>query len=115
MITPNSIRLFAVFIASFFLSSSSYAQENISTLQEVLARGQAALAAGDYTTAFKAFETIQTTFSREPEVAERVFQITIMPLHGYAALLSEETDKAIQLFEKFVDEFPEDRLSLIHI
>ncbi|MBC8190128.1 MAG: tetratricopeptide repeat protein [Puniceicoccaceae bacterium] len=112
MITPNSIRLFAVFIASFFLSSSSYAQENISTLQEVLARGQAALAAGDYTTAFKAFETIQTTFSREPEVSERVFQITIMPLHGYAALLSEETDKAIQLFEKFVDEFPEDRSRL---
>ena len=109
MIAPNSIRLFNVFIASFFLTCSSYAQENISTLQEVLARGQAALAVGDYTTAFKAFETIQTTFSREPEVSERVFQITIMPLHGYAALLCEETDRAIQLFEKFVDEFPEDR------
>ena len=109
ILSPNSIRLFTVFIASFFLNGSSYAQENIATLQEVLAQGQAALAAGDYAAAFKAFETIQTTFSREPEVSERVFQITIMPLHGYAALLSEETDKAIQLFEKFVDEFPEDR------
>ena len=82
MLAPNSIRLLAVFIASFFFNGSSYAQENITTLQEVLARGQAALAAGDYTTAFKAFETIQTTFSLEPEVSERVFQITIMPLQA---------------------------------
>ena len=103
------LRPICVALIAIFGGFSASAQENISTLQEVLARGQAALAAGNYTTAFKAFETIQTTFSREPEVSERVFQITIMPLHGYAALLSEETDKAIQLFEKFVDEFPEDR------
>jgi TolA-binding protein len=88
------------------------AQENITTLQETLARAQAALAAGDYESALTAFDRIQTTFSREPEVAERVFQITINPLHAYAALLSEETVTAIRLFEDFVKDFPEDRTRL---
>ena len=87
-------------------------QENISTLQEVLARGQAALVAGDYATAFEAFETIQNTFSQEPEVKERVFQLTIMPLHAYAALLHEETETAIRLFESFTKTFPDDRTRL---
>ena len=103
------MRVFLIASSLAFAPLHSSGQENIKTLREVMVQGQAALAAGDYATAFKAFETIQTTFSREPEVSQRVFQITIMPLHGYAALLCEETNRAIQLFEKFVDEFPEDR------
>ena len=88
------------------------AQENVATLQETLARGQAALAAGDYEGALAAFDTIESTFSREPEVQERIFQITIHPLHGYAALLSGEPDTAIRLFENFVRDFPDDRTRL---
>lgn len=91
---------------------SAQGQETMTTLREVLAQGQAAFAAGDYETALKAFDTIQTTFSREPEVSKRVFQLTVKPLHAYAALLSGETELAIQLFSSFVEEFPDDRTRL---
>ena len=35
-----------------------------------------------------------------------------MPLHAYAALLNEETETAIRLFESFVKTFPDDRTRL---
>ena len=82
------------------------------TLQETLAAAQASLVAGDYTTAINYFETIQTTFGEEPEVAEPSFQIVITPLHAYAALLAEDTTQAIGLFEKFIESFPEDRMRM---
>ena len=37
------------------------------------------------------------------------FQLTIMPLHAYAALLHEETETAIPPFDKFAEKLPEDR------
>ena len=79
------MRVFLIASSLTFAPLHSSGQENIKTLREVMVQGQAALAAGDYATAFKAFEEIQTTFSQEPEVTERVFQLTIMPLHAYAA------------------------------
>ena len=82
------------------------------TLQETLADAQAALVAGDYTNAINYFETIQTTFGEEPEVAEPSFQIVITPLHAYAALLAGDTAQAIDLFEKFIESFPEDRMRM---
>jgi TolA-binding protein len=85
------------------------ADESAATLQETLAGAQVALVAGDYASALSAFDTIQTTFGREPEVAKRSFQITVIPLHGYAALLNKRTDQAIQLFERFIEQFPDDR------
>jgi hypothetical protein len=39
----------------------------------------------------------------------RVFQLKIMPLHAYAALLHKETETAIPPFEKFAEKLPEDR------
>ena len=95
-----------------FVPLQSSGQENIKTLREVLVQGQAALAAGDYATAFKAFEEIQSTFSQEPEVKEKIFRLTIDPLHAYAALQSGETETAIRLFEAFVQDFPDDRSRL---
>ena len=108
----RALRVFLVASSLAFIPLHSIGQENAKTLREVMLQGQAALAAGDYATAFKAFEEIQTTFSQEPEVSERVFQLTIMPLHAYAALLHEETDTAIRLFESFVKTFPDDRTRL---
>jgi len=95
-----------------FVPLQSSGQENIKTLREVLVQGQAALAAGDYVTAFKAFEEIQSTFSQEPEVKEKIFRLTIDPLHAYAALQSGETETAIRLFEAFVQDFSDDRSRL---
>jgi TolA-binding protein len=95
-----------------FVPLQSSGQENIKTLREVLVQGQAALAAGDYASAFKAFEEIQSTFSQEPEVKEKIFRLTIDPLHAYAALQFGETETAIRLFEAFVQDFSDDRSRL---
>lgn len=93
-------------------SQAAFAQETIVTLREVLGQGRTALAAGDYTTAFEAFETVQNRFGEEPEVSEKSFQMTVRPLHAYAALLSGEPETAIRLFSAFVEAFPEDRTRL---
>ena len=71
----RALRVFLIASSLAFVPLQSNGQENIKTLREVLVHGQAALAAGDYATAFKAFEEIQTTFSQDLEVLERVFRI----------------------------------------
>jgi len=106
--------LLRFFVTSFILSFTfalpcAHSQTNAATLRDVLARGQAALAAGDYASAYAAFETIQTTFGEEPEVRAESFRRTVLPLHGYAALLSGNPGEAIELFRTFVREFPNDR------
>ena len=106
------MRVLLIASSLVFVPLQSSGQENIKTLREVLVQGQAALAAGDYATAFKAFEEIQSTFSQEPEVKEKIFRLTIDPLHAYAALQSGETETAIRLFEAFVQDFPDDRSRL---
>ena len=111
MVITRALRAF-LFFATFGALSLLPAQENIVTLQETLARGQAALAAGDYASALTAFKSIETTFGREPEVKEKIFRLTIQPLHAYAALQSGETETAIRLFEAFVQDFPDDRSRL---
>ncbi|MFW6218084.1 MAG: tetratricopeptide repeat protein, partial [Verrucomicrobiota bacterium] len=85
------------------------AQETVTTLRETLARGQAALADGDYDGAYEAFEAIQETFGEEPEVRTESFRLTVLPVHGYAALLGGHPEAAVGLFEDFIDSFPEDR------
>ena len=106
------MRVLLIASSLVFVPLQSSGQENIKTLREVLVQGQAALAGGDYATAFKAFEEIQSTFSQEPEVKEKIFRLTIDPLHAYAALQSGETETAIRLFEAFVQDFPDDRSRL---
>ena len=71
----RALRVFLIASSLVFIPLHSSGQENIKTLREVMVQGQAALAAGDYATAFKAFEEIQTTFSQDLEVLERVFRI----------------------------------------
>ena len=106
------MRVFLIASSLAFVPLQSSGQETITTLREVLVQGQAALAAGDYASALTAFESIETTFGREPEVKEKIFRLTIKPLHAYAALQSGETETAIRLFEAFVQDFPDDRSRL---
>lgn len=103
----NRLLCFIVTLAVF--NSALFAQETASTLQETLASAQANLAAGNYESAYNAFEAIQQNFAREPEVQERSFQLIVLPLHGYAAMLSEQSQVAIELYNKFLNKFPEDR------
>lgn len=106
------LRVFLIATSLAFAPLQSSGQENIKTLREVLVQGQTSLAAGDYVSALTAFESIETTFGREPEVKEKIFRLTIAPLHAYAALQSGETQTAIRLFEAFVQDFPDDRSRL---
>ena len=108
----RALRVLLIASSLVFVPLQSSGQENIKTLREVLVQGQAALAAGDYLSALTAFESIESTFGREPEVKEKIFRLTITPLHAYAALQSGETQTAIRLFEAFVQDFPDDRSRL---
>ncbi|MGB0743378.1 MAG: tetratricopeptide repeat protein [Opitutales bacterium] len=85
------------------------AQESVKTLQETLGSAQAALATRDYAAAVRYFELLLKNFSKEPEVAAPSFQITVTPLHAYAALMANDTETAIRLFESFMERFPDDR------
>lgn len=96
-------------ITSLLAPATLSAQESAKTLQETLAAAQAALAAGDYLQANQTFETLETTFAREPEVQQPGFRLIVLPLHGYAALLAGEAEKAIARFNTFLKEFPEDQ------
>ncbi len=83
--------------------------ETAQTLSETLSQGQAALAAGDYESAYQAFVEIDTTFNREPEVASDSFQLVVLPIKGYAALLTKRLEEAIYAFDSFIQRFPKDR------
>ena len=101
-------RLALVLLAASLPGRAALGQESALTLQETLAQAQAALAAGDYAQANRTFEAIETTFGREPEVQKPSFRLVMLPLHGYAAFLAEETETAIARFEQFLEEFPDD-------
>jgi TolA-binding protein len=97
------------FLAALAAPSADAQGETALTLQETLAKAQAALAAGDYVQANATFEAIETTFGREREVQQESFRLIVLPLHGYAAFLAEETETAIARFEQFLSEFPNDQ------
>jgi TolA-binding protein len=101
--------LLALALLAALLPGRALAQETVLTLRETLAQAQAALAAGDYAQANRTFEVIETTFGREPQVQEASFRLIMLPLHGYAAFLAGETERAIERFEQFLREFPDDR------
>jgi len=85
------------------------AQQEASTLRETLASAELAISSGDFRRAADLFTKIETAFGQEPEVKKPQFRITVIPLHAYAALRVGETDVAIQLFEDFLQSFPDDR------
>ena len=99
-----------VILSLFFLASPFlYGQTTSVTLFGALSQGQAALQAGDYEAAYQSFFKIQTTFRREPEVALASFQLVFLPVQGYAALLTERWEEAIDAFDTFIQRFPKDR------
>lgn len=61
--------------------------------------------AGDYGQAHAAFESLELVFGKEPEF--RDVQATILPLHGYACLITGDYSKAVALLETFMTQYPE--------
>ena len=102
------LRLVLLLLLPALLTGRAALAQESGTLQETLAQAQAALAAGDYAQANQTFATIETTFGREPEVQQASFRLIVLPLHGYAALLADDTQTAIARFEQFLEEFPDD-------
>jgi len=100
-----------LFLFVLLMPAPGAAQQVVATatLQATLAQAQAALAAGDYAQAYAAFDSIETTFGREPEVQQASFRLVVLPLHAYAALLAGEPEKAIRRFDTYLQEFPDDR------
>ena len=102
-------RLLALITISILTQTHAADSESALTLQETLNKGRAALASGDHAQAFQVFEIIEEEFGTEPELASKSSQLTLVPLHGYSALKSGQTDRAISLFEDFVARFPDDQ------
>ena len=105
----SNARLLALIPISILAQTLAADSESALTLQETLNKGQAALASGDHAQAFQVFEIIEEEFGTEPELASKSSQLTLVPLHGYSALKSGQTDRAISLFEDFVARFPDDQ------
>ena len=106
---PSGCILFTVIGVLILPCSPTNGNETAQTLSETLSLGQAALAAGDYESAYQAFVEIDTTFKREPEVATDSFQLVVLPIKGYAALLTERFKESIDAFGSFIQRFPKDR------
>ena len=102
-------RLLVVFGLFILAAPAVHGQSTSLTLSGTLSEGQAALEAGDYEAAYQSFFKIQTTFKREPEVALDSFQLVVLPVQGYAALMTERWNEAIDTFNAFAQRFPEDR------
>ncbi len=99
-------RRFGVLLAVLFLPFISLSGQ---TLREVLAEAQATFSAGDFAAADALFTRISEEFGREPEVDNPQFRRTVLPIHGYAALLAGNAQRATDLLNAFVEAFPNDR------
>jgi TolA-binding protein len=99
-------RRFGVLLVVLYFSSTSLSGQ---TLREILAEAQATFSAGDFAASEGLFERISSEFGREPEVDNPQFRRTVLPIHGYAALLAGNAGRASELLNAFVAEFPNDR------
>jgi len=74
-----------------------------STLQSAIH----ACAENQFTSAHRAFQDLESIFGREPEFQNPQIQKAILPLWGYAALISEDFPAAIEHLSAYIHQFPE--------
>lgn len=94
----------AVCLLMFFAAPAAQAQRG-QTLESLLQQSVAAFSAGDYAVAATLFEEMERTFGREPEYRADSLQAAILPMRGYAFLLTERPGDAIHEFERFLEGF----------
>lgn len=71
------------------------------TMQETLQLGVTAFTNGDYANAAAAFDHLSTAFGKEPQYAPLI--PTLLPIHAYACQMSEQPDRAIALYQQFLE------------
>ena len=77
------------------------------TLQSLLQQGLTAFEAQDFPTAADRFDELHRVFEREPEYRDPGLQGVILPLRGYAALVTGTPADAVDHFEAYLAAFPQ--------
>ncbi len=95
----------AVAVCILLFSATAAHGQRGQTLESVLQQSVAAFSAGDYATAATLFEEMERTFGREPEYRADSLQAAILPMRGYAFLLTDRAGDAIREFERFLEGF----------
>lgn len=82
------------------------------TLESLLQQSVAAFSAGDYAAAATLFGEMDRIFGREPEYQADSVQSAILPMRGYAYLLTGRPGDAVAEFERFLTAFPAEESKL---
>ncbi len=75
------------------------------TMQALLQEGVQAFQQGDYKKAAESFTRLEADFGKEPQY--KPLPRTLLPIWAYAEARSDNPDKAIELFERFLKEYPD--------
>lgn len=84
----------------------SYAQKTPITMEALLQQGVTAFSAGNYKQAAESFAQLEADFSQEHQY--KPLPRTLLPIWGYAAAQSGDGATAIELFERFLKEYPDE-------
>lgn len=76
-------------------------------MNEVMEAGIQAFTNGNFAEADRLFDRLQNEFGREPELREPETRKVLLPARAYAAFSMGNHDKAIEIFEEFLREFPD--------
>lgn len=76
-------------------------------MQDALAQATLAFQSGNYEQALQFFETLDTTFGREPELQKPGVQRILLPARGYSEFAVGNYESAIGHFSSFLEQFPE--------
>jgi tetratricopeptide (TPR) repeat protein len=75
------------------------------TLQEQLEQAVTAFGEGDYAAAYWQFESMELDYGQEPELLDRNFQGTILPVRAYAAMMADRPTDALIYFNELLRDF----------
>lgn len=85
-------------------------EERRETLQKVLNRAMEAIQIADFEAAAEAFNQLESEFGNEKQYLEDNVQRVVLPLAGYAFQMTEDYQAAIEVFERFLENFPSEPL-----
>lgn len=87
----------------------SLRSQTVLTLQDQVELAISAFGEGDYALCYRQFETMELDYGTEPEFLARPFQKTILPIRGYAALMTDRPTNALIYFETLLTQHQLDR------
>ena len=90
-------------------SNLSLFSQTVLTLQEQTERAVQAFGESDYASCYGHFETMELDYGTEPEFIAYKFQQMILPLRGYAALMTDRPTEALIYFKRLLHQNNLDR------